>query len=71
LEADYHYINLAEKASIRAGLRAHFTQQQKFPPMTDGSLSLFESGPSILEYLARQTPRVSNDPQRYSILQWL
>ncbi len=69
LSADYHFVDLGKREQFAPGFQK-ISPNNKIPAMTDGEVSLFESG-VILEYLADQHLDFRSEPRRYQILKWL
>lgn len=69
IDADYRYVDLGKKEQFDPEF-LRIAPNNKIPAMTDGEVSLFESG-VILEYLADKHLQFRQDPNRYTILNWL
>lgn len=69
LEASYRFVDLRKNEQFSPEF-LKIAPNNKIPAMTDGDVSLFESG-VILEYLADKHLDFRADPNRYTILNWL
>lgn len=69
IDAEYRSIDLKNKEQFAPDFLA-IAPNNKIPAMTDGDVALFESG-VILEYLADKHLGFRDDPNRYTILNWL